>query len=79
MEKYKSINHKFKMIGGIRMSKEMMENEAFYYGLICGVKLCQQKIVTAHKRREHIMIGNTLYYLQDGRERLQEMIERVCK
>ena len=38
---------------------ELMDNEAFYYGLICGIKIFQQKIITAHKRREHLMIdGN---------------------
>ena len=59
--------------------KELEENEAFYYGLICGIKLFQRKIVTAHKRREHIMIDGTLYYLQDGWERLQEVIDKICK
>jgi len=56
---------------------ELMDNEAFYYGLICGIKIFQQKIITAHKRREHLMIDNTPYYLQDGRERLQEMLNKV--
>ena len=30
------------------------ENEVFNYGLLCGIKLFQQKIVTAHKRKEHL-------------------------
>lgn len=54
-----------------------MENEAFYFGLICGIKIFQQKIVAAHKGREHLMIDNTPYYLQDGRERLQEMLNKI--
>ena len=53
------------------------ENEAFNYGLLCGIKIFQQKIIMAHKRREHLMIDNTPYYLQDGRERLQEMLNKV--
>lgn len=56
-----------------------MENEAFYYGLTCGVKLYQQKIITAHERGEGILIGDTLYYIQDGRERLMEMLDRICE
>ena len=56
-----------------------MESEAFYYGLICGVKLYQEKIITAHKRGEGILIEDTLYYIQDGRERLQELLEKVCR
>lgn len=58
---------------------DLNDNEAFYYGLICGIKLFQQKVVTAHKRREHIMIDDTLYYIQSGRERLQEVIDKICK
>lgn len=57
--------------------EELEENEAFFTGLICGIRLFQQKIITAHKRREHLMIDNTPYYLQDGRERLQEMLNKV--
>lgn len=58
---------------------ELMDNEAFYYGLICGIKIFQQKIITAHKRREHLMIDGNVYYVQSGRERLQEMIDKICK
>ena len=37
------------------------ENEVFNYGLLCGIKLFQQKIVTAHKRKEHLMIDGNIY------------------
>lgn len=56
-----------------------MENEAFFYGVVLGISLYQQKVITAHKRKEALGIGDTIYYLQDGRERLQEMMEKVCK
>lgn len=55
------------------------ENEAFNYGLLCGIKLFQQKIVTAHKRREYLMIDGNVYYVQSGRERLQEMLDKICR
>lgn len=58
---------------------ELMDNEAFYYGLICGIKIFQQKIITAHKRREHLMIDDNVYYIQSGRERLQEAIDKICQ
>lgn len=58
---------------------DLMENEAFFYGVVLGISLYQQKVVTAHKRKEHLRIGDTVYYLQDGRERLQEMMEKVCE
>lgn len=57
--------------------EELENNEAFFTGLICGIKIFQKKIVAAHKRREHILINNTPYYIQDGRERLQEMLNKI--
>lgn len=56
-----------------------MEREEFCTGVAVGIALYQQKIVTAHKRKEHLKIGDTLYYVQDGRERLQEVMEKFCK
>ena len=63
----------------MKESEELENNEAFITGLICGIKLFQQKIVTAHKRKEHLMIDNMTYYIQDGRERLQERLDRICR
>lgn len=56
-----------------------MENEIFFKGVITGISLHQQKVITAHKRKEPLRIGDNLYYLQDGRERLQEFLEKVCE
>lgn len=56
-----------------------MENEAFCNGVAVGISIYQQKVITAHKRKEALRIGDNLYYLQDGRERLQEMVEKICK
>lgn len=60
------------------MSKET-ENEAFTSGILVGVGLQQQQIVAAHKRKEPLKVGDTLYYLQDGRERLHEFLEKICQ
>lgn len=57
---------------------DLMENEAFCNGVAVGISIYQQKVITAHKRKEPLRIGDNLYYLQDGRERLQEMVEKVC-
>lgn len=59
--------------------EELMENEIFCTGMAVGIQIHQDKVVEAHKRREPIVIGDTLYYLQDGRERLEEMIDRMCR
>lgn len=61
------------------MSNELMSNEAFANGIVVGIGLHQQKVIVAHRRKEPIKIGDTLYFLQDGRERLQEMLEKICK
>lgn len=58
---------------------ELMENEAFGYGIAIGIGLHQQKVVSAHKRKEPVKIGDTLYYVQDGRERLEEVLDRICR
>ncbi len=58
---------------------DLMNNEAFCTGVHVGISLCQQKVIAAHKRKEPLKIGDKLYYVQDGRERLAEMIEKVCR
>ncbi len=67
------------MIGGVATLRDLSDNKEFCTGLKLGVILYQQKIVVAHKRKEPLIIGDNLYYIQDGRERLQEMIEKICE
>ena len=59
--------------------KEMIESEAFCCGVSVGINLHQQKVVMASERKEPLKIGDELYYVKNGRERLQEMIENICK
>lgn len=59
--------------------KELMESEAFCNGVAVGINLHQQKVVMASERKEPLKIGNELFYVQNGRERLQEMVEKICK
>lgn len=59
--------------------EELMENETFVNGVAIGVNLYQQKVVMAHERNEHLKIGEELYYVQSGRERLLEMLDKVCR
>lgn len=56
-----------------------MENEAFCTGFVAGINAYQQKVVTANRLREPIMINGELYYIQNGRERLLETIEKMCE
>lgn len=58
---------------------DFMENEAFVNGITVGIKLHQSRVIAAHKRKEFLKIGDELFYLQSGRERLQEMLEKICE
>lgn len=67
------------MTGGKRILKELLENEAFCTGVAAGIDLYQCKVVNAHDRKEPIKIGENIYYIQDGRERLAEVMDRICR
>lgn len=56
-----------------------MEDEMFMRGVKAGVCLYQNVVIKAHERKDALMIGDELYYLQSGRERLQDVIEKICK
>ena len=56
-----------------------MCNEVFANGVAVGVALHQQRVITAHKRKEPLMVEDELFYLQSGRERLQEVLEKICR
>lgn len=61
--------------------ENLLENEMFVHGIVVGMGLYQHRIIEAHKCRESIKIEgeDELYYLQSGRERLQEFLEKICK
>lgn len=60
------------------MSNET-ENTAFTQGIIVGINLHQQRVIAAHERSEPLVIGDSLYYLQSGRERLEDYLNKVCR
>lgn len=61
------------------MAKELTENEAFTKGIAVGINLHQARVIAAHERSEPLVIGDSLYYLQSGRERLEEYLNKMCK
>lgn len=68
------------VIGGNEsMLKELMENEMFRNGVAVGIALYQNAVVSAGERKEHLLIDGEFYYVQNGRERLQEVIEKMCE
>lgn len=56
-----------------------MESEAFVTGIATGIALYQSKIIAAHERKEPIKLGDDLFYLQTGRERLTEMMNKILQ
>lgn len=58
---------------------DLLENDAFAKGVAVGIGIYQAKVIAAHERKEHLKIGDDLYYVQSGRERLQEVLEKICK
>ena len=59
--------------------KELLESQAFCMGILFGMSLYEQKVVMAHEKKQHLKIGENLYYIQDGRERLQELVDKICE
>lgn len=53
--------------------------KAFCNGVAVGICLYQRAVVSAHERKKPLKIGDSLYYVQDGRERLQEFLEKICR
>ena len=78
MEKYKVLIGKFKRLEEWILS-DLMKNEAFCSGIVVGIGLQQRRIIAAHERKEPLIIGDELFYLQSGRERLAEFLEKICK
>jgi len=56
-----------------------MENELFCAGVNVGVRLYQSKLVDAHKRKEGLLVDGDLYYLESGKERLERILNEICK
>ncbi len=59
--------------------KELLKSDAFCAGMILGINLYQNKAISAHKRNEPLKIGGEIYYLQTGRERLEDVVDRICR
>lgn len=57
----------------------IFESQVFCNGVAVGINLYQQKVIMAHENNEAIKINGELYYIQSGKERLQEMIDKMCK
>jgi hypothetical protein len=59
--------------------KEFLESEAFCSGVAVGISLYQQKVIMAYQQNGPLRIDGELYYIQSGKERLQETIDKICR
>ncbi len=58
---------------------ERFDNDAFYNGVIFGISIYQRKVIDAHRKKEPLRINDELYYIQNGKEKLLETIDEICK
>lgn len=58
---------------------DLMNSKEFCTGVSVGISLYQNMVIRANEQKEPLMIGDSLYYIQSGRERLQEFLEKICK
>lgn len=63
----------------VEIMNETTESQAFCTGMAVGINIFQQKVVMAQKNNEAIRIDGELYYVQSAKERLQDMVDKVCK
>lgn len=58
---------------------ELINSKEFCIGVNVGISLYQNVVVKAHEQRSPLKIGNSLYYIEDGRERLKELLDEICR
>ena len=65
------------------MEVEILNSEqkadTFCLGMIVGINLYQQKVIVAQKYNKALRINGELYYVQSARERLQDMMDKICR
>lgn len=52
---------------------------AFCNGVAVEISLYQRVIISSHERKKPLKIGEDFYYISNGRERLQEVLEKICR
>lgn len=65
------------MIGGKGILRKLIER-AFCNGVAVGISLYQRMVVSAHERNKPLRIDDNFFYIQSGRERLQEALEKFA-
>ena len=64
---------------GEKSLKNLLDSEVFCTGIAIGINLYQCIIITAYNSKEPFELNGEMYYLQDGRELLEQMLNEICK
>lgn len=59
--------------------ESLSESETFCKGIAVGISIYQQKVITAHDRKEPLEINGKSYYIKDSGEQLQELVDMICR
>ncbi len=59
--------------------ENLLQSEIFCKGVVAGINIYQQRIITSYKRKEPIKIADNLFYLQSGQDLLEQMMEELCR
>lgn len=69
----------YKKLWEVMNMNELLENEAFCVGVAVGLDLYRRKVIAAHESGKPLLIDGNLYYLQSGKERLEMIINKICR
>lgn len=59
--------------------ENLLQSEIFCKGVVAGINIYQQRIITSYNRKEPIKIADNLFYLQSGQDLLEQMMEELCR
>lgn len=58
--------------------ENLLQNELFIKGLYLGGAICHRMLLAAHERGEPLTVEGKPYYVLDGDQLLQQMIDKIC-
>lgn len=60
------------------MLDDLLKRDEFHIGLTMGINICQRMILNANERNEPLMVDKRQFYILDGEQLLNQMIDTVC-
>lgn len=63
---------------GVQRLENLLQSEQFMKGLLLGINISRQMILASYERKEPIKLNGKIFYVQDGQELLEQMLDTVC-